>query len=604
MTILNWLSPGVLRPLGWALLHFLWQGTALAAVAACAMSLVRRAGIRYVLAVVFLTLMLLAPVATYLLYSSPGPTPAWNSGPTLATVLSSSSGPSAANFSPVYPGHRHTRPAPGVVPWMTWAVLAWMAGVACFALRTAGGFLVLERLRRRQSLALEEPLQALCLNVQQRLGLRRAISYCQCLRLQAPVVMGWFSPVLLLPVSALTGLSAEQLQAVIAHELAHVKRLDTFVNAYQVLIETLLFYHPAVWWLSRRIRQEREHCCDDAAVALCGDPVEYARALTLLEEWRGAPALAMAATRGPLASRIMRLLGLNQLGAGMRSAGVAASVVCLVTALAAGSVLLGIAHASPTQVGATSASTAPASQAQPAAPTTEAAPSAPAPQSEAASPMPSDAPSPAAEPSPAELPAASGKPVAAESYIDAMKSAGLKNLTVDELVALKEQGVTPEYVRAMREQGIHPDADNLVAMKIQGITPEYVHELRASGLTISDDDIIAMKIQGIDTAYLRGLQQAGIHPDTDELIGMKVQGVTPELVRALMAAGLKLEADELIALKIQGVTPEYIREMHEQGIDADADELVGMKIQGVTPDYIREVHALGLKPDGDELVGM
>ena len=130
----------------------------------------------------------------------------------------------------------------------------------------------------------------------------------------------------------------------IAHELAHIKRFDPFVNVFQVCVETLLFYHPAVWWLNKRIRAEREHCCDEAAVQICGDAVEYARALTLMEEWRSAPALAMAANRGPLTERILRLLGLNTLRSGIRSVGLTGSVLCLTAALIAGNALVGMAH--------------------------------------------------------------------------------------------------------------------------------------------------------------------------------------------------------------------------------------------------------------------
>src|SRR5437870_8092893 len=95
---------------------------------------------------------------------------------------------------------------------------------------------------------------------------------------------------------------------IIAHELAHIRRLDGFVNLFQIGVETLLFYHPAVWWVSQRIRTEREHCCDDEAVAVSGDAVNYARALTLMEEWRTAPSLLMAANRSPLSERVVRLL--------------------------------------------------------------------------------------------------------------------------------------------------------------------------------------------------------------------------------------------------------------------------------------------------------
>ena len=105
----------------------------------------------------------------------------------------------------------------------------------------------------------------------------------------------------------------------------------------------LLFYHPAIWWLNQRIRTEREHCCDDMAIALCGNAVEYARALTLMEEWRSAPVLAMAANRGPLSGRIIRLLGLNQVRSTQPPSWTHRRLLCLGAALIAGKALLRIA---------------------------------------------------------------------------------------------------------------------------------------------------------------------------------------------------------------------------------------------------------------------
>ena len=104
---------------------------------------------------------------------------------------------------------------------------------------------------------------------------------------RVPTIVGCLRPVILLPASVVTGLPASHLDAVLAHELAHVRRHDYLVNVLQSLVETLLFYHPAVWWCSRQIRIEREHCCDDLVVEACGDRVVYAHALAQLEELRG-----------------------------------------------------------------------------------------------------------------------------------------------------------------------------------------------------------------------------------------------------------------------------------------------------------------------------
>ena len=179
---------------------------------------------------------------------------------------------------------------------------AWACGVALLGLRFAGNLLLLEW--HGQGYDPAPHLLTLCREVQQRLGIHRAVRYLECGWLSAPAGFGALRPAILLPVVALTGLSEEQLRAVIAHELAHIRRWDFAVNLFQVAVEALLFYHPAVWWLNARIRAEREICCDEIAVSACGNPLAYARALTLLAEWRNAPAMAMAINRGLLTGRI------------------------------------------------------------------------------------------------------------------------------------------------------------------------------------------------------------------------------------------------------------------------------------------------------------
>jgi len=578
----NWVSPNAMHALGWALLHFLWQGTALAALAAAAMALCRRASVRYALGVGALVLMLLAPMVTFLVFSQrSGVADAAKSSPLAAEAWPIARGRTAASGS-TQPSFL---PARDTLPWL---VEAWLIGVAFFSLRSLGGFFLLERERRRKAFVVNPRVLEICHALQRRLGLDRAIAYCECKWLQAPAVSGWFRPVVFLPVAALAGLSEEQLESVIAHELAHVQRLDLFVNVFQICVETLLFYHPAVWWLNQRIRAEREHCCDEMAVALCGNAVEYARALTLMEEWRSAPVLAMAANRGPLSERILHLLGLNSGRSAMRNVGFAGSLLFLGAALVAGNALFGIAYPKPTA----HASTSPlrrllqsaAAQAQPA--------------------RPASVPAPAAKPSPAQPAQRAEQAETAQSYIDALKSAGLTNLTADELIALKVQDVSPGYVRDMHELGLHPDADGFVSLKVQGVTPEYIKELRSLGFSPDADQIIALKVQGVDAGYVQGMKEVGIQCDADQIVALKVQGVTPDYVRELRANGLQVDSDDVVALKVQGVTPAYMQGLRAQGLNPSADDVVGMKVQGITPEYIRDIRALGLNPSADDLVGM
>ena len=166
-----------------------------------------------------------------------------------------------------------------------------------------------QRLKSHRTTAVSARWQHTAQTLARQLHIRRPVRLLESASVAVPTVIGWLRPVVLMPASALAGLSPEQLQAILAHELAHIRRHDYLVNLLQTLVETLLFYHPAVWWLSRRIRAEREHCCDDLAVSLCGDPYTYARALADLEGLR-APSvpLALAATGGSLLGRVRRLV--------------------------------------------------------------------------------------------------------------------------------------------------------------------------------------------------------------------------------------------------------------------------------------------------------
>src|ERR1700745_3272795 len=336
------ISPELLQALGWTLVHFVWQGAALAALFAVANAPCRRAATRYALAVITLALMMTAPVITLaglmrqndpaVRYGAP-----WASATALKLVAGVSLATGPSRPAPV----TVARPPAGIL----WCVELWFLGVVLLSLRTAGGLFLVEKMRRCDMRPVARELYEKGLALQRKMGLERVIRYCECLRLDAPAVLGWVRPVVLLPAKALTGLSEEQMEMIIAHELAHIRRLDGFVNLFQIGVETLLFYHPAVWWVSQRIRTEREHCCDDEAVAVSGDAVNYARALTLMEEWRTAPSLVMAANRSPLSERVVRVLGLDGAAGRFRVAGMAVAVACLAGAMLAGNAFLGVTQA-------------------------------------------------------------------------------------------------------------------------------------------------------------------------------------------------------------------------------------------------------------------
>ena len=603
--VAGWVSPEMMRTLGWTLMHFLWQGAAVAAFLAAILAFVRRADKRYALSVAALALMIAAPVATFTLR--------WNSAPVQSSAATQAQSAPALAVSAshgIATGFRSLAAAqPQTAPpeVLFWFVQLWCAGVVLLSLRTAGGFVFVEHLRRREVRDVTEALRQRCLALQRRLGVDRAIRYGECLRLDAPAVIGWFRPVVLLPAMALTGLSEEQLEIVIAHELAHIRRFDSFVNLFQVAAETVLFYHPAIWWVNRKIRAERENCCDDLAVTTCGNAVEYARALATMEEWRVTPMLAMGANRGSLTARVARLLGVGTLGSRVRGSGLAAGLLCMVGALAAGNALLGyervalvpgtssthtIAAADPVVVEVHRLVAAEVQAIVKAAATSIA-------REFIAAPKPRTQEQQSAAPN-----TKSEETGTKQSYIDQMEAAGFKNLSADDLISLKVQGVTPEYIRAMRDLGFKVSADDVIGMKAMGVTEEYVRSIRAAGLTADADQIVALKSQGITPEYMRAMEDLGIKAGADELIALKAQGVSPEFIHQMSSLGLATNADDLIGMKAQGVSPDYVKQMQALGLKPTADDLIGLKAQGVTPEFIHEMRALGLEVSGDDAIGL
>ena len=290
----------MISALGWALVHALWQCAMVAVGAWVGLRVLRHKGAqaRYLTGCVALGVMLALPVATFF-WLWEVPTGVQISGFTAdATVITVGSIPGSQGGS--------LRP---VLPWL---ILAWTAGVCGMTVRLGGGWLWIQRLRWVQTEPAEANWQESLVRLAHRLGLRRSLRLVRSHALEVPMVLGWLRPVILVPAAIFSAMEPRALEAILAHELAHIRRHDYFLNLLQSAVEVLLFFHPAVWWLSAQVRAERENCCDDIAISLCGDPLFYARALAALEDLRPAltpnPSLALAATGGTLMNRIRRIL--------------------------------------------------------------------------------------------------------------------------------------------------------------------------------------------------------------------------------------------------------------------------------------------------------
>lgn len=280
------------------LLHSVWQVAVLALLAAALLALQpsRSAATRHVTGLVVLLAMVTVPALTFanLLATHA------ESRQALLVVQGPLARAPAVFASVVY------APASRMPLWLPWA---WSLGVLVMLLRLCGGWWMVRALDRKPCDPLPAIWRARADALRQALGIRREVAIRLLRDAGLPCSAHAWRPVIWLPVSMLIHLSAEQIEALIAHELAHVRRLDWIWNGLQCVAEALLFYHPGMWWLSRRIRQERENACDDLAVAACGDAIVLAEALSSLERLRVPVRMfALSAKGGVLMQRIKRLL--------------------------------------------------------------------------------------------------------------------------------------------------------------------------------------------------------------------------------------------------------------------------------------------------------
>jgi uncharacterized protein (TIGR03435 family) len=291
--------------LGATLLHFLWQGLLVALVYLAARRYAARSNgtqVRYLLACGALALMAAAPVLTWFALRSVEPA----LSPVPITVAVRGTASTGDSLAPSFFSAMSKPLPPPVLPWL---VGFWLTGSVALWLRLIGGWIFVQRLRSRLVRPAPVQWQRTFGNLKERIRVSCPVPLLISGLVRTPVAVGWLRPVVLMPVGALAGLPAAQVEALLLHELAHIRRHDYFVNVLQSIVEALLFYHPAVWWVSGHIRAEREQCCDDLAVSISGDVLTYARALAEMASHRGVQVqTAMAATSGSLAHRIARLL--------------------------------------------------------------------------------------------------------------------------------------------------------------------------------------------------------------------------------------------------------------------------------------------------------
>jgi bla regulator protein blaR1 len=611
----SWLSRDESIALGWTLLHFCWQGTAIAALFALVDRMTSRAssGVRYALAFGALALMPLVALATF---ASEMQTLAMAKAVGTvgqATHLLISPSP---QLSLIRQSYRDLPPAiqnPEV--WLTsrvqsllpWVDVIWMLGILLLAVRATGGWRQLEQLRKNASGLVPAQVRESLFQVCERVNVGRRITLRVSDQVISPMVMGIWHATVILPVSAILHLTPEELEAVLAHELGHVRRWDYACNLMQTALETLLFFHPAVWWMSRTVRDRREVCCDEIAVRSCSDPVVYAKTLLRLEEQKTRTlelAVALKGNSGSLLGRIEKVLGEDEPMEHRMTSGIRLLVVC--------TIMLGL-MLGPKVRDAVAAS-------QPVVKNADAL------VSHSASPVAKESLQKAVPrvdpiqlrvaPNPGE--AAESQPVAralevasvsadvlhsqelgmmqAEtktvpkgiSFIDGMRDAGYPldlNNDLNTLISLKSLGVTPEYAKAMGALGFgKPTVHELISLKALGVTPEYVAELKQSGLGPKDfHEVTTEKALGLTPEYAAAMKKANLGDlSLHDLISLKAQNVTPEYIDWAKQQFPQITLPQLRQAAVFHLDAEFITQAKSHGFDGkDLDKLLRLKISGL-----------------------
>ena len=634
MNTLQLLTGPVAQAIGWALLHLLWQATIVAGILAAVLALMSRqsANARYVVSCGALALVFTMFVATAVRAYDPAAAPITTDAATAATVQVPITELPVLLAQTAAEGlkDRAVAALSSARTALPTIVAIWLAGVVLLSGRLLVSWIRVRRMARRDAVPAAAELQLMAIRLSDALGLRGAVKLLQSAAVEVPSVIGSLRPIVLIPASALTGMTPQQIEMVLAHELAHIRRHDFLVNLLQAVVETLMFYHPAVWWMSRRVRIERENCCDDLAVAVCGNPIQYARALTRLEELRAeALPVVVAANGGSLLDRIRRIATGRAEGTASSSRWAAAVamlavlvIVVAVPSLPAFAEREEVKKAEAPKPAITSVDVVEAAPVAadpddhleveaPEAPETPETPDYPAP---AVAPAPEPHPSPAVHPAPAAYPAPPA-PMAVLAALDRADfdvdfdvehdtdapsdrplGAGGK-LTVDELISLRAVGVTPEYIKEMRAVFPELTLKGVTGMKAVGVTPEFIRQMRAAGFAVNTaKEATSLAAVGVTPEYVQQMRSAGLDVKTArQATSLRAVGVTPDFIAEMRSLGFPVtDAKDATGLRAVGVTAEWVREMKAAGVEIrSAKDAQGMKAVGVTAEFVRKLASAG-----------
>lgn len=309
--IYNIISEELIYALGWTVIHSIWQAMIIALIMALIMPTLQKksAKYRYELAGMALFMVLVTALSTFVyMYDQ--------STESLASMTILISGEASGIVaSQSFLNQSAQTCASYFNEHLPLIVMLWLVGVSAFLLKLLGGLAYIQYLKNNYQYPLSDEWQQKLTAIAQKIPVRRTIKFAESALVKVPMVFGIFKPMILLPIGAINNLTAKEVEAIIAHEVAHIYRNDYLLNILFSFIEIIFYFNPAVWWISANVRMERENCCDDVAIAVCGDSLSYAKALLSLQEISApSPSLAMSfsGNKKQLLSRVKRILNQPQ----------------------------------------------------------------------------------------------------------------------------------------------------------------------------------------------------------------------------------------------------------------------------------------------------
>jgi beta-lactamase regulating signal transducer with metallopeptidase domain len=561
------------------LMHSLWQSTLIAILAFVVLSIFRSSSARLRYAVSCCAILAVV-VATVVTAVAVWPDMTGSAQQTSAVTDQPLSRESSRNVGASVGASNVNDDASPTHPWWSdpsvsrYIFVIWVAGVILFSIYHILGWHHARGFVRRGTSSVPTEWQARFEKLRDELRVKKFVTLLRSSLVKVPCVVGWMKPVILVPVSMFTSLDPSEIEMILVHELAHVRRYDVLINIVQTAMETLFFFNPAIWWLSRQIRTEREDCCDDTAILKTGSRLRYARALANLEEVRMfQTSFNSALTGSPLRRRIQRIVGATK--PRFYSSVLSISGMLLIASLIV--VVLG-------SLGGSNDSAVQASEKIEATQTFD--------------------------PGPGDL---RGE-WETESSRNGLKilvygrgSSGMNfALDRDEVAHLIGQGKSS--FRIVRDAGTTFLEGTLKerGRKVEGSGEWYFRPdsayLRFMGrYGLREDDrqkAFSLAIFDVSRKYLAGMEDRGYHGLTvDQLISARIFGISPEIVDEFREAGYSdLSYQELLSMRVQGVSPEDAREFGKLGFEhVTASQLISARTNGLTPEFVKEFREAGFR---------